>query len=383
MKKSVLKFSGITMFVLFLITSCSKDPASQLGVYQDDFIFYFEGKIDGQSVELSAGEDNYALETDYLVDNSDSVVSMYGMLSNGNSGEKRNAFSIQYIGNEAFQDGSDFDVFNHIIEGNTSLTELSSHKDHPTEYNLILNPDIISGNYNYSWSFQNGINSTSVSPSLRVSSLDYPNFWVSLASDTQGGNCNGKTTHWLNLDRDCDATFIIVPSHVLGGYRASIYEKEGTVHSVKWYLNDNPISSDLELSNIPVHIDGHHTLKAEISFFSGCKKVVEKDFNVLANVPVICDLDFSFTKEDIRVYDPKQRGTVELVYYDADGKKFSSKYDDSSGNFRIHGLRDFENNDLNQKTVRFQFEGKAELKAADGTILVMDNAFGSFAIAHP
>ncbi len=383
MKKSVFNFFGVTIFVLFLITSCSKDPASQLGVYQDDFIFYFEGKIDGQPVELSAGKNNYALETDYQSDNSDSVVAMSGVLYSSNTTEMKNAFMLQFVADKAFQDESNFNVFENIIEGNTSLTERSAYKDHPTEYNLVLSPDIVSGTYSYSWNFENGMSSTSTSPSLRVSSLEFPNFWVSLGSDVQSGPCTGKTTHWLNLDRDCDATFIVVPNHVLGGYRASIFEKEGAVHSVKWYVDNNLVSSDQELNNIPVNVDGNHTLKAEISFYSGCKKVVEKDYSVLANVPVICDLDFSYDKQDIRVYDPKQRGTVELVYFDANGKRFSSKYDNSIGNFRIHGLRNFEENDQNQKTVRFQFEGKAELKAADGTNLVIDNAFGSFAVAHP
>ena len=87
------------------------------------------------------------------------------------------------------------------------------------------------------------------------------------------------------------------------------------------------------------------------------------------------EISYSKEKNEIVILDEN--------YFDANGKRFSSKYDNSIGNFRIHGLRNFEENDQNQKTVRFQFEGKAELKAADGTNLVIDNAFGSFAVAHP
>lgn len=380
-KKSVYKYAGI--ICLFLAISCAKEGATPLGVYQDNFVFYFEGNIDGNSVELSAGHDNYTLETGYEFDATDSLVSMSGMLFSSNSTQKKNALMLQFVSDKPIAEESNFNVFDNINEGNISLTELSDYKNHPSEYTLNLSPDIISTNYNYSWSYGNGYGSLATNPAITVSALEHPSFRVSLGSDTQNGSCIGKTTHWVNIEMDCDATFIIIPNHVLGGYRASIFEKAGIVHSVKWYLNGDLLGNSMELDNLPVNVDGNHTLKAEIYFYSGCKKVVEKDFSVLANVPVICDLDFSWTKENIRVHDPKQRGTVELIYFDANGVRYSSKYDDAKGKFRIHGLRNFEHNDQNQKTVRFQFEGSAELISADGSTIVIDQAFGSFAVAHP
>lgn len=381
MKKRVLSYAGIAS--LFLAISCSKEESAPLGVYQDDFVFYFEGNINGSPIELFAGHDDYSLETGFQFNQTDSVVSMSGMLSKSNSPEKKNALMLQFVADEAVDNESSFNVFESIKEGNTSLTELTNYKNHSSEYKLNFNPDIVSSNYNYNWTFENGTNSSYANPIMSVSALEYPTFWVTLGSDIQNGSCVGKATHWINLDRDCEATFIIVPNHVLGGYRASIFEKEGRVQSVKWYLDNEFIASSADLENVPVNVDGHHTLKAEISFYAGCKKIVEKDFNVLANVPVICDLDFSFTKAPIRVYDPKQRGTVELVYFDDNGIRYSSKYDNTDGQFRVHGLKSFENNDLNQKTARFQFEGNAVLMADDGSTLTIENAFGSFAIAHP
>lgn len=377
----MFRFAGI--ITLFLAISCAKEGATPLGVYQDDFVFYFEGNIDGNPVALSAGQDNYALETNYEFNSSDSLVSMSGMLFSSNTSDKKNALMVQFIADKPISNEANFNVFENINEGNTSLTELSSFKNHPTEYNLSFSPDITSVNYNYSWSFENSYGTTATNPTLTVSSLEFPKMWASLGSDTQGGACIGKTTHWLNLDRDCDATFIIIPNHVLGGYRATIFEKEGIVRAVKWLLDGELLGNSMELNNLPVNEDGNHTLRAEISFYNGCKKVVEKDFSVLANVPVICDLDFSYVKSNVRVYDPKQRGTVELVYFDANGVRFSSKYDNAKGKFRVYGLSSFEQNDRNQKTIRFQFSGSAELEAADGSIIVIDQAFGSLAVAHP
>lgn len=371
------------VFLILLANSCSKESSSPLGVYQDDFVFYFEGKINGKQVELSAGDNNYALQTDYHFNDSDSLVFMSGMLYDAASSDRKNALMIQFIADKAIAQESSFEIFENLNEGNTPLTEATNYKNHSSEYELSLNPDILSTNYNYNWSFENGNSSSSTNPNIIVSSLEYPRFWVTLGSDTQNGSCVGRTTHWLNIDRDCDATFIIVPNHVLGGYRATIYEKQGLVQSVKWSLDGTEIASTMELDNLPVNVDGNHSLRAEISFYSGCKKIVEKDYNVLANVPVICDLDFWCSKSPVRVYDPKQRGTVELVYFDEQGKKFSSKYDNADGKFRVHGLREFENNSQNQKTARFQFEGRAVLMAEDGSTISIENAFGSYALAHP
>lgn len=372
------------LMALGLVLSCSKDDGNAGNDYHDDFVFYVNATIDGMPMELFAGHEDYILDTDYDFDAQDSLVHMTGFLSSQDTTMGHsNAIMLRFVGHDAVANQGAFNLSDNVHEGNVALKDASGIKNDPDNFILNLTPDVVSSNYTYHWNFHDGSTSSNVSPSLQVSAVETPVYEVSLGADPYNASCSSKTTHFINVDEDCDATIIVSPNHVLGGLRASAVTRVGQVQSIKWFIDGANLSNDLVFANLPLDHDGNYRLRAEISFENGCQKVVEKHLSVLAGIPNFCDIDFSCSKDPIKINDPKQRGTVEIVYYDASGKKYSSNYDGAQGRFKIHNLRSFVTNDKGQRTARFQFEGRAILQSSDGSTVNLENTFGNFAVAHP
>lgn len=379
--KRIVKYTSLRGVLLALV-ACSKDSSSGVNQYQDDFVFYFNAKINGTPLELSAGEGEYALNTSFEFNTVDSLVRMAGHLISSDTTTQRESILIRFIANEAVASEASFNVYENIDEGKIALTEEGQYKNDPNRYWLTLNPDLVSTNYSYQWTFNDGSTSNNIYETFQVSGLETPQLEVSMVADPYNGGCSSKTTHLLNIHDDCDATIIVTPDHVLGAMTASVYPREGVVESVKWFMGETLISSNNLLPAIPLNIDGQHGLKAEITFEDGCTKEVIKYLDILGGVMNFCDVDFTATKTPLRIYAPLQRGTIEMLYFDAQGLEYTSTAN-VEGNFTIHNLRGFDKNENNEKTVRFQFEGKAELAAANGTTVIIEDAFGNFAVAHP
>ena len=379
--KSIFKYTCV--LAMGLAVSCSKDDGNAGGDYEDNFVFYVNANIDGNPIQLYAGDEQYILDTDYDFNAPDSLVEMRGLLNTQDSGSHTNAFMIKLLAKEAVSSEPSFNIFENLAEGNIALTDASGYKNDPDNFNLNLSPDVISSNYTYLWNFQDGTTSSTVSPTVAVSAVETPVFEVSLGADPYNGSCSSKTTHFINIDEECDATIIVTPNHVFGGLKGSLITRRGKVQSVDWSIGSTDLGHNLVVNNLPLNDDGNYRLRAEVSFENGCQKIIEKDINVLGGVPNFCDIDFSYIKDPVKIFDPKQRGTLELVYYDATGKRFSSNYDGAEGRFKIHNIRSFNTNDKSQSTISFQFEGRAVLKSSDGSTVNVENAFGNFAVAHP
>ena len=71
-----------------------------------------------------------------------------------------------------------------------------------------------------------------------------------------------------------------------------------------------------------------------------------------------------------------------MIYHDANGKRFSSYYENNVGEFTLENVSQYDNNENNDPTLRFGFWGDMILKADDGTEI--DCSFtGNMAVAYP
>lgn len=375
--KEILKYSFIC-FALAL-TACSKKQNGAGSNYSDDFKFYFNANINGSALEFKAGDDDYILNTSYSVE--DSVLVMSGRLGATDSNFK-NTVVFKLRGREALGSETDFNLEEGIHEGRVALTDASFNKKIPGEYDLRLLPNVVSSGISYFWTFEDGTTSTSTNPSIQVSEENHAVFKVSLSSDPLSGGCESKTVHTVNIESDCDATISLTKTHTLG-IKAEVQSRLGQVRSVKWYRGNTFVGDDLIIDSLAFDSDGNYKVSADITFYDGCTKRIEKDLSVLSGSISFCDFDFAHTKTNVREYDPKQLGTIEMIYYDGTGKRFTSYYENNSGEFKIYSFRSFQRNELNQQTVRFLFEGDVTLKSEDGSSLAVTNAFGNFAVAHP
>ncbi len=375
----MINMRAICMLVVLIgfATACKKDNANATsdGGYQDEYRFYTTAKINGLPIELNAGEDNYGLETNYTLE--DSVVIMEGMLAKENEPLK-NAVLLRFRGNQKVTRVEDFRVEKSLRPGLFSYRDKTGYSSVPGSYDLKFLGDTSYYQLNYSWMFETGSSSSFRSPPpIRVNAQDFDPFKVSLMTDFNG--CKSVVTHWINILEDCDAA-IKVSNVSPYGFNVNAVSRQGNILSVEWTLDGNTVEPSFS-GYIGASLYGEHTLKGEIFFEEGCTKIVERTFDASAATP--CLTDFWYEKSKATTYDQKQLGAVEIEYYDENGKKFSTFYSGTGGDFEIVSLSPYLENEKAQSTTRFFFNAEAILKNEDGTSVELTECFGSFAVAHP
>lgn len=375
----MMKASKIWMLALVvgLATACSKDsfdPSSSTG-YQDEYRFYTKAKINGLPIDFNAGEDAYGLETDYSIQ--DSVIIMTGKLSKENQPLK-NAIVLKVRGSKEVVDESSFRVEQSLYPGLFAYRDLSGYITIAGSYDLKFLGDTSYSQLGYDWTFENGSNSSLRSPApIRVAVSEFDPFKVKLKTNYYG--CTSEVTHWINIQDNCDATMKI--SEISNyGFKVQAISRQGNILNVDWALDGQEVDPDF-VGAISANLYGTHTLRAEIFFEEGCTKVVERTFDSSNNTP--CLTDFWYEKNKSTTYDSKQLGAVELEYYDENGKKFTTFYSGTDGDFEIVSLSPYLENEKGQQTTRFFFEANAILKNEDGTSVELTECFGSFAVSHP
>lgn len=361
-----------------LLAGCKKDDAGtqNLNHYQDEFRFYTNAKINGLPVNFNAGEEDYALETDYTI--SDSILIMEGELAQVGK-PQQSALILKIRGSERITKPEDFRVEQSLRPGLYAYRDRSGKKIVPGMYELEFFGDTTYAPINFDWSFPDGSRSYVKNPASRTVNVDdYEPYIVSMTTDYSG--CESRVAHAINLEDDCDATFEITKlTNTECGIK--VIAKNGTIKEVNWALDGSEVSPDFYGVIHDSYYGGNHTLTAEINFENGCQKIVEREFDGSAAQP--CFTDFWYKKSNITVHDLQQLGAVELIYYDENGKMYSSYYSSVEGSFKIVSLSPYLENDLGQKTTRFFFEAEAILKNSDGSSVELTECFGSFALAHP
>lgn len=361
---------------MILAASCAKDSPKDEATYIDDFRFYVKANVDGLPIEFYAGEKEYFLETQYWME--DSVPVLSGTLSSYNS-MYNGSVVLRIRGAEALAGPAEFQVQNTLRPTAYPYRDQSNFKAEAGYYELQFYGDTLTSPSTYFWEFENGQTTTDQNPVVQVHATDYPTFRTKLTTTTSG-SCQSAVTHYVNLAQDCDAG-IEISGISAYSVKVKVNARVGTVNNVKWYLDGNEVAPDfLGVLNVG-SLAGPHSLRAEIKFAGGCEKVIVREIRDLPDL--YCISDFWYEKTEVKTFDPKQLGTVELEYYDKDGKKFTTYYNDVDGDFKIVSLSPYKENDQGQRTTRFFFEANAVLRNSDGSSVSLTECFGSFAVAHP
>ncbi len=342
-------------------------------MYADDFRFYLNAELDGQPIEINAGENDYFLETNFGF--SDSIVEMRGFLNQENNPQRR-AFALVLRGGESLASASQFVAENELQAGPVAFRDATLFRAQAGFYNITFQPDSSLVGQNFQWQFEDGSVSTDFNPVKMLNVQDFQTYDATLILD---GNCDFEVLHQVNIEKDCDATFGV---EILAGniMKLTPNVRQGSVSATKWFLDGTAINlnANNEFALTP-NLDSVK-VACEFSFEKGCQKRVEKTFDPLN---AACLADFSYQKEKEKTYDPQQLATVVLNYWDENGKEFTSLYNSVEGDFKILSTQPYEMNDAGQMTTRIFFETDITLMSADGQVLELTNCVGSFAVAHP
>lgn len=372
-----LRYISLITLVL-LVTECRKDEPGTHVNYSEDVVFFVKGSADGKPFEYKAGQNGYVMASDYHFN--DSVVEMRGrLLPHGNL--NRAGVEIRIRGEQHIGTLSDFDPAQNFESGALPLRDATGFRQETGKYIINLSCDTTQGQYaSHLWIFPDGTFSNAYSVEKKVDISNYPQYPVRL--ETSGAfSCQSEVYHEINLGGDCDAGFDV---NMLANFSVALSLKniQGNIDRVDWYLNDNPVTpSPIDNSIYLGNTGNPHHIRCEVTFTNSCVKVMERKLS--ANFAANCITDFHYQVQKEVVFDPQQLSTVEIIYYDDNGKKYTSYYPDAQGEFEVITLSPYMENDEGDPTMQVFFEADAILKSVDGSSIQMTNLSGSFALAYP
>ncbi len=376
MKRKLLSIA-LLISVMFL-TQCKKETPGTYTSYTGNVVFFVNGSIGGIPFDYQAGKNNYVMSSEYHF--KDSVVDMRGsLLPDGTL--KKSGFEVRIRGQQRTATATAFDPDQNLNTGNMALRDATGFRKETGKYIVSLSCDSTQGQYSsYLWIFPDGTYSNAYALEKKVDASLYPQYPVRLV--TSGAfSCQSEVYHEISLEENCDAGFDV---DILANFTAQLSLKniQGNVDMVKWYHNDTLVTLSSINNSLYLGNTGEpHQISCEVYFTDGCIKKMERIIS--ANFAVNCMTDFTYQSNKEVIYDPQQLATVELLYYDENGKKYSSYYPDAQGEFKMVGYSPYKLNEDGDPTMMIRFEADAILKSADGASITLSNAEGSFALAHP
>jgi hypothetical protein len=372
MKKQLnyLFFAGAAL----LFVGCSKDNSLYENVYEEAPAFYIKGLLEGDSLNLSAGTQGYSLNTDFILD-SDSVLTLRGRMERpGIAGpsfsiwfrtEKRGPASLAN-----FNVNSEFQRQSYALSNNTPISAL------PGAFSVQATATS-NGATTYQWSGDGSIYAGNVA-NITVNNLQGA-LPISLVCNY--GTCTSEVTHYIDPVANCDGSFSLdwLSDHEVSP-KVSL-RGNATPSKVEWFVNDSLVT--LANGNIQLPYGVSTVIACKLYFANGCEKRISRRVTAIPSYMPGCSAEFVYSVQPQTTSNPMQLGTVEFVYTDENGKRYTSKHNAVGGFFTVHSINDYRANGAGYPTKRYTFSASAELKATDGSTLKLNKLFGHFAFAYP
>lgn len=364
------------MFLLGLVaTGCKEDDGPTVSSYTESPRFYVNANLNGLPLNLVAGEQDYQMYTSYHT--ADSVLEMRGIIAK-DSVDFKNALVVKIKGSELISPlstphpGTVFNV------GPLALSDPSGTTILPDHYDYHFFADTVNGHIPLQWTTSSRSYYGDSCSVVGLNSLVWPVFTVEMSS-VGPLTCTPSVKHTIQTDGDCKAQVHVLKS-TSSELEVEAQSRVGIIKKVTWQIAGQNVGQGNRLSYSVVGFHAGYRVQAEIEFESGCKETIEKV--ILPGSPS-CDINIDYRKEVHREVNPHNLATVELQFYDANGKMYSTAYPNTQGRFSIESINDYNDANSQHKHQRFSFSGEAILKSSDGSSLQLNNIFGSFAVAHP
>mgnify|MGYP000545477702 CR=1 FL=1 len=361
--------------LILLLWSCSKEAGVEENHYSDQPLFYLNAVVDGLPISLKAGENQYQMYTGYTLQ--DSVLHMQGVLAS-DSPNFRNAFYIDLRAAELVANLNQLTASRTFTEGPLPLADPSGLVVKPDHYDYRFFADNVNGHIPTMWAIEDTSYYGDSCALLGLDATSKTHIEVVMTS-TGPLSCTPSVKHIIKTHQDCKGELHILQNSN-SGLIAEARARLGKLRKVDWYLGGQKVSSGLNFNYSPLVYQPSYLIRAELEFESGCTESIEK---LVLPGGSTCDINIDYLKTKHRVANPHNLKTVEIRYYDAQGKMYSSWYPKAEGSFSIESYNSYHDANSSQPHQRFSFSGEAILKSADGASIKLNSIFGIFALAHP
>ena len=361
---------GLALLSL-MITACEEDQLEDQ--YSDSYRFFLYANINGLPLNWNAGDGGYAIKTNHFFEGNQMVVESF--LSR-DTNQPQNALMLRFRGSA---NPSMERPLNDFEAGAVALADASGMVRTPGVFDYLFQPDSTMGGPGFVWTYRG---KQYYGDSLALAQIDSratPAFSVELSNSSP--NCVISLKHQIQVQGLCKAQLRILEASS-SNLQAKVQASVGRINSLRWYVNDvAQQSSALRLNHNIISSNQPQRIKVEVQFESGCQETIEK---TVIPGQTSCDLHLTYAKNPAQVVNPLNEETVEIIYYNDAGKRFSSLYAHNSGDFVIESsspYNDMAEPDVNHR--RLVFKGNALLLSADGSTVELNNIHGSFAVAVP
>lgn len=371
MKKVSLFFLALAL----LSSACKEDDGPSQTVFMESPRFYVNANINGLPLSLKAGEDGYQMFTDYRV--VDSVLYMCGVLA-ADSPAYRNAFKITLRGSEIINSPSQLASGNIFETGPISLYDPSGKTTLAGYYDYFFTADSVNGHIPLRWNTPSNNYYGDSCQLIGLNAHNQPNFSIEMLS-AGPLSCTPLVRHTIRTGQDAKAQLYIVKNSN-SELRAEAQARIGRIKKVSWSIDGQNAGAGEFLQYNTVGFSASFQVKAVVEFEDGGVEIIEK---VVLPGGSACDINIDYSKKVHRVENPHNLRTVEIEYYDNNGKLFTSAYPNCIGNFEVESVGDYNDASSSHRHQRFSFSGNMILKNSDGSTLEVNNIFGSYTVAQP
>lgn len=366
---------------ILLALSCQKETAPVLP--QGTPMFSLSGLVDGSPLMIQAGQDGYFMYTQLRQD-TNGVLAMGGFLLR-DTADKRSGFFLNFRDPDEPGSGQQTPMDSALAPGVHPLYHFTGEKEEEHLHQVLLQMTDSLNVTQQIWDLGNGQFSTNQQVEVVYDDRQQLQYPVKLIS-TRTGGCSDGITHYIDLAQqsDCKARFGFVQQNAYS-IECQTQFSSGIVTQVNWSLNGNSYGNGLN-AQISALTSGTHEICATYTFDNGCFHVVCRSIEVDASGTVTnasCQNDFNFDRENVYVYDSLQYGRVELLYYDEQGRIYSSYYTENPSELEVISSSPYEPDawGRNTRSVRFRYTG--ELRSKSGQPVQVDQLTGVMAIATP
>ena len=342
-------------------------------------VFYIKGLLNTDSLKVIAGAESYYHFTTHQLD----PLNIYEFSSELKRNDCQNCDDKIKITIRAHQksNNNSINIFDALTSKNYSYIENIAQPKHRLikfEIDTTFNP--IGSSALIHWDFGDG------NISLERSPLHYYNtdgrYTVKL--DYQINTCIGSVIKELAIQQDTLSSLCKVDFKYLLGNPAEVifFGVDSTVpSSFLWDFGDGNFSVEMSPIHVYTQLKSYNVKLIVNRIGIGCVSTITKVVDLLQPS---CPVTFTYNPTEPTISDSLNYSKVLVEYTSSTGNYFRSDLTDQSlSNFNISDVEPYENNELNDKTVKFKVNFSCDLQNQSGQQLKLKSVKGIIGVSYP
>ncbi|MFK7921704.1 MAG: PKD domain-containing protein [Bacteroidia bacterium] len=371
-----LSLIGTLWIISLSLTSCEEKPLPK--PFEDQVDFFLEGEIDGKAIRLDAGKQDYYMYTQ-RERNQDNLWLFKGQLSPVNCQGCPGSFAIEFRDVDIRPDNGPFNI-----------PSIFRVKSYDFAFAPSLGPQFYQVNYQsqssggnnpiLQWTFGDGSTSTELNPVRYYEQVDGTSFEVCLTA-SDGVSCESQICNEVRLTANsCKADFSTIIDTSLNSVKfESQIQGDGSIQ-YNWMFGDGSSSTFAD----PIYLyplAGRYQAQLQIEDADGC---IATHSRLISSDPDICTHNFSYEVEKVSSPDSMQFGHIRVLWWDENGQLYRSDWSqqDTESNFEVTEVLDYQNNELDQPTLRLGLKLNCWLSNGDHEVR-LKNATAYLGVALP